>query len=241
MDATSAPSHHPPVPSDAPLTPEPEGSPHRLHQWRFVVLFALILTSHIMLPLLREIRFLNAISGLIFMTVLGLAGWLSIVTPRLRTAYVVALGVGLISTATQLTGESVVTPVIWASYHAGLFLITTASLIEWVSTQTRVTTDTIFAALSGFYLLGFAFALVYTAIELSYPGSFNSSFDTLFDFFYFSFVTLTTLGFGDIAPIRPLSRALVTTEALLGQIYLVVLVARLVSLRSTPPSESQGG
>jgi hypothetical protein len=50
--------------------------------------------------------------------------------------------------------------------------------------------------------------------------------------FYFSFVTQTTLGYGDIIPTHPLSQSLVTTEALVGQIYLVVLVAHLVAMRN---------
>ncbi len=53
------------------------------------------------------------------------------------------------------------------------------------------------------------------------------------DALYFSFVTLTTLGFGDIAPISPLARTLVMLEAVTGQLFLAVLVARLVGLHIT--------
>ena len=50
------------------------------------------------------------------------------------------------------------------------------------------------------------------------------------DYLYFSLVTLTTLGYGDIAPIHPITRSLATTEAVFGQFYVAVIVARLVSL-----------
>jgi voltage-gated potassium channel len=60
----------------------------------------------------------------------------------------------------------------------------------------------------------------------------NSQWFTLFpDFIYFSFVTITTLGFGDISPTLPVARFLVYLEAIIGQFYLAILVASLVGSR----------
>jgi len=100
--------------------------------------------------------------------------------------------------------------------------------------QRQVTADTISAALSLYILLGMLWAVLYRiCLELD-PGSLGggsaartSGFD---DVTYFSFVTLTTLGYGDLVPRAPFLRSLATLEALVGQVFLTVLVARLVGM-----------
>jgi hypothetical protein len=103
--------------------------------------------------------------------------------------------------------------------------------------------DTIAASICGYLLIGVAFAVVYSlVIQLdasafdtgeAAPGSqtsFHFGNRHTFTSLYYSFVTLTTLGFGDITPVSMPARMLTTAEALIGQLYLVVLVARLVGL-----------
>ena len=96
----------------------------------------------------------------------------------------------------------------------------------------RVTTETILGSLCTFVLLGLTFGFVYLAINelrdapfFTQPGPHTQS-----EFMYFSFVVLTTLGFGDLSPSVGLPQALVAIEALLGSVFLVTLVARLVTL-----------
>ena len=85
-----------------------------------------------------------------------------------------------------------------------------------------------------YLLIGLIWAVLYTLIQLTFAGSFtnissNNEWFSLFpDFIYFSFVTITTLGFGDISPVLPISRFLVYFEAIVGQFYLAILVASLV-------------
>ncbi len=77
-------------------------------------------------------------------------------------------------------------------------------------------------------------------VDFVVPGSFQSAQDRAFtgtQIISYSFVTLTTLGYGDIIPISPSARALAIVEALTGQIYLAVLVARLVGLHITHSSQ----
>ena len=95
-----------------------------------------------------------------------------------------------------------------------------------------VTTRRIEGAISVYLLLGFTWAQAYELVALWHPGAFaiavagrNSNQWT-----YYSFVTLTTMGYGDIMPVHPLARALAVLEALTGQLYLAILLARLVSL-----------
>ncbi len=109
--------------------------------------------------------------------------------------------------------------------------------------------DQICGGLCVYILFGYAFAFLYSAIERLVPGSFiiDRARFGLEDpelylhhlrslMTYFSFITLTTLGFGDITPAHDLPRSLVATQAVIGQIYLAVFVARLVSLNLTAPS-----
>jgi voltage-gated potassium channel len=96
----------------------------------------------------------------------------------------------------------------------------------------RVTYETVLGALCTYVLLGLLFAFAYLALDLvrdapffAQPGPHEAS-----EYLYFSFVTITTLGFGDLSPAVGLPQALTALEALLGSVFLVTLVARLVTL-----------
>jgi voltage-gated potassium channel Kch len=120
----------------------------------------------------------------------------------------------------------------------------TFALVKRVGTEQSVTTDTIIGAMNGFLLLALLWALVFTTLEIIQPGSFSihaspdlppdALADSYFpDFFYFSLVTLTTLGYGDINPLSDLARTLSAYEAVAGQLYIGVLIARLISIHAT--------
>jgi hypothetical protein len=99
----------------------------------------------------------------------------------------------------------------------------------------KVDSERLSAALSAYLLAGHLFGLTYFQVEQLRPGSFGiGGVPTLpaqlelQTAIYFSFVTLATLGYGDITPLTPTARGLAVSEAILGQLYLAVLVARLV-------------
>lgn len=122
-------------------------------------------------------------------------------------------------------------------FGAVFFWFTAVTIVSYVRRQAQVTQDMIFGALCAYLLLGLGWAFAYSFLALLEPGSFSmaasgqtSTGDVLPDFFYYSFVTLTTLGYGDITPVGPVARSFSTLEAVIGQIYLAVLVARLVGL-----------
>jgi Ion channel len=94
----------------------------------------------------------------------------------------------------------------------------------------RVNAEKIAAAVCVYLLLGVVWQDLYILVDIFIPGSFNSALLTGKDFLYFSFITLSTLGYGDITPVIGPARALAYTEALIGQLYLTILVARLVGL-----------
>jgi Ion channel len=107
----------------------------------------------------------------------------------------------------------------------------------------RVTSHRVQGAVVVYLLLGLSWANAYHIVEFLHPGSFDSQVAgplTITDWMYFSFVTLTTVGYGDVTPVHRVARVLAVGEALTGQLYLAVLLARLVSLEIVARSESRG-
>lgn len=85
---------------------------------------------------------------------------------------------------------------------------------------------------AAYLLLGIAWAHAYSLVALHNPGAFTGAVDPAEGppgFVYFSFVTLTTVGYGDVLPVHPAARSLATLEAVVGPLYLAILLARLVS------------
>lgn len=152
---------------------------------------------------------------------------------QLSTRYVVLIGVAvalasilLFVDSAQLVGLTYLLPV------ALLVTVTLPVTINRVLHHRRVSHETVLGALCAYVLIGLLFAFLYLAVSelrnepfFVQPGEHAQS-----EYVYFSFVTLTTLGFGDLSPSVGLPQALTALEALLGQVFLVTLVARLVTL-----------
>jgi hypothetical protein len=117
------------------------------------------------------------------------------------------------------------------------FTLTAGLLLGDVLSKGPVTADKIYGALCVYLLIGLTWGFMLLTLEGVQPGSFSLGLSqpsgiakdpaTLV---YFSFVTLSTVGYGDITPLSPPARSLAFMEAIIGQIYLAVLVARLVGL-----------
>jgi hypothetical protein len=132
------------------------------------------------------------------------------------------------------------------SYNFAVYAISTMFIIAFIaliviivlSTILRseeITRDTLMGAVCGYLLIGILWGTMYLFFEVIHPGSFfidpihNPDGITDFgDLIYYSFITLTTLGYGDITPIAPQVRSLAMFEAVSGVLYLAVLIARLV-------------
>jgi voltage-gated potassium channel len=117
------------------------------------------------------------------------------------------------------------------------FIFTAVKTAKQVLFTGEIDGNKILGAVCLYLLLGLIWAVTYTLLQLEFPNSFqvmhgNSQWFTLFpDFIYFSFFTITTLGFGDISPTLPVARFLVYLEAIIGQFYLAILVDSLVGSR----------
>src|SRR5271157_53362 len=107
-------------------------------------------------------------------------------------------------------------------------------LLRQVFAVGPVTASRIQGAIAVYLAFGIAWAHAFHITAVLNPGSFSTTTHELTnvtDWVYFSFVTLTTVGYGDIVPVKPIARSLATGEAITGQLYLAVLLAHLVSVR----------
>ena len=127
----------------------------------------------------------------------------------------------------------------WDALLSMLSLCAFTMVVLWqVNRKGPVTGHRVRGAVAGYLLLGLSCAYAYALIDFLIPGSFQMPAADLQSrkaqsdaFYYFSIVTLTTLGYGDITAIHPVARSVVMIEALLGQLYPAILIARLVTLQ----------
>ncbi len=105
-----------------------------------------------------------------------------------------------------------------------------------VFTAKEASKDKIVASICVYLLIGMLFAMLYDILGNLYPSSFNLSDRTAMltesfsDYVYFSFITLTTTGFGDMVPVTPIARVFAVLESIMGPLYLAITVARLVGM-----------
>ena len=107
-------------------------------------------------------------------------------------------------------------------------------MLIFIYNHEEVTRDLIVGAAVVYLLMAIMWTFVFIVVETLHPGSFSipeiEGIEISRHFLYYSFVTITTLGYGDITPITTLARSLCIIEAVIGQLYLVVLVAWLVGV-----------
>ena len=132
----------------------------------------------------------------------------------------------------------------WAHVLMIIFLgYVVIMIIKALFQQRRITGDMLCASICGYLLIGICWAFVYSLVDLVQPGSFmiaeahqdivaslNVTGEHAGFAVYYSFITLSTLGYGDVFPVLAVARVCSYSEAAFGQIYLAVLVARLVGL-----------
>jgi len=113
------------------------------------------------------------------------------------------------------------------SFGTVLYFYIVFLLVKYLLSIRVVTAELIYCAISTYLLIGIGWAGIYTIVEGISPGSFSGKSDTV-DLLYFSFVTLTTVGFGDVVPLSILGKRLAVFEAAMGSIYMAIIVAMIV-------------
>jgi len=132
------------------------------------------------------------------------------------------------------TGKVLATYLALGAFQAALVWL----LLRYIFRARAVTGDVLYAAITVYILIGALFVPVYGTLELLAPGAFvdNATAHHVFwqQFIYFSLVTLTTSGYGDILPVSGWARAVANIEQVVGVLYIAILMARLVGLYSQP-------
>lgn len=114
------------------------------------------------------------------------------------------------------------------------------AILVRISQHRVVTIQTVMGGIAAYALIAFVMAAVYRAIDLLTGTPFLNGVESEGDYLYFSFVTLTTVGYGDITPATDLAKRLAVSEMFVGQVFLITLVARLVSLWKVPDARQPG-
>jgi hypothetical protein len=215
----------------------------------FVLLFVTLLCFMLLVPIVHQIREAlepgtpPILEQIIFMSVLAAA---VISVSQRRAALWLSLGLGVPTAGLGIVHVFFVSDRIAIVSHLfGVAFLgyVIAMMLLFVFASRRVTFNTVCASLCVYLLMGILWSLVYSFIDRLDPAAFYCSLpggqrSTVLQIgkagssgvLYFSFTTLTTLGYGDIVPASPIARMLASTEAITGQLYLAVLVARLVGL-----------
>jgi hypothetical protein len=160
-----------------------------------------------------------------------------------RLARMVLLPVALVTLTLELGSWAVPVPppLVLGSYLFSLLLFLIVVLGQTLRAG-PVTFHRLLGAVAAYLLLGIIWAYAYELVALLRPPAFSGAVN-LADgpraFYYFSFVTLTTVGYGDVLPLHPAARSLAMLEAVTGPLYLAILVARLVSLAVQSDQESR--
>ena len=106
----------------------------------------------------------------------------------------------------------------------------TSTLTKTILSRKTVTSDTIKGGISIYFLIGLLWGIFYDIASRIKPDSFGTLENRTIDLFYYSYTTLTTLGYGDITPTGDGVKLLAICEAFVGQVYLAIFIAQLVGL-----------
>lgn len=180
----------------------------------------------------------RAVVGVVQMTVVFVAAWAVRATPALGGVAIVLGGPAMV----LAVAEAVAPDTDWivltsAAFHVPFYLYVSYALIRYLFHDDKVTRDELFAVGAAFTVVAWAFAYVYAAAQVLWPGSFisygNPSAEAdlpWFELLYLSFTTFTSVGLSDVYPVLDHARSLVMVEQVAGVLYVALIISRLVGL-----------
>ena len=200
---------------------------------RFLFLLISIVLMFVLRPFLGDLVGMGVLMN-IFLSVILISGIYAV--SQKKGVFIVALVLVLLTLVAEWSTYFVKIPSFPVVGNAlgALFLAYTAAIIlSYLFAEDEITSDVIMGAICVYFLIGLIWAFVFSTLEMLQPGSFQMPQGTgtdLSHFSYYSYVTLTTLGYGDITPISAPARSLALLEAIMGQLYIAILIARLVGI-----------
>ena len=216
-------------------TPATSDGASQMARYRFQLLLGSLVALLLLYPAAEAIEygelFLHGVASLVLLA--GVYSVASNAAIRIGAASLAVVAIAGDLAVLAGAGE----PVLVASLatEATFELLIDFAVLRSVIAARKVDADVLAGGLCAYLLTGMAFASVYSIVELLAPGSCAfpepvPASPQWKDFVFFSFTTLTTLGYGDIRPVSDFARSLTSAESILGVFYMAILVSRLVSL-----------
>ena len=207
---------------------------HRIGHFRF--LLAMIVLIIVLRPFVEGYARVGLLTDVFFGLIL-LAGVYSFGRQgkKFFVALAIALPALLLEVATHfipLEPIVIIKRIAFALFLAYILVL----ILSHIFKEKEVTEDLITGAICVYLVLGMVWAFIFYFLELARPGSFLFATSTQQDvgsFIYYSFITLATVGYGDIVPLTSPARSLAVLEAIAGQLYLAVTIARLVGVHAS--------
>jgi len=200
---------------------------------RYAILFYALLLTLIVMPIATTI----GLPALLLKILLGACLFAAVLPSATRRTRALLSAAVLLLIAARLASDQS-----YLRLDSGLVLAlvgmaglaAAASALRFAVTATKVDSETLYAALGTYLLAGLFFGQIYWSIESIHPGSFigPDGFSESIAIYY-SFVTLATLGYGDVLPRTEIARGIATFEVIGGQLFLAVMVARLIGAFGT--------
>ena len=210
---------------------------------RFIYIIFAIMLVLLINPFIRPLGLIGHLISTLLIAMIPLASAFALTADRKKVIIVLLIAAPFVI----LDGLNVFftnRPLMVVTFSFGtiLYFYIVVLLVKNLLSIRVVTADLIYCAISIYLLIGIMWAGIYTVLEGISPGSFSETSGTV-DLLYFSFVTLTTVGFGDVAPLSVLGKRLAVFEASMGSIYMAVIIAMIVgrymSLQVEQDSESE--
>ncbi len=235
-----------PIPTEAAAPGPPTNRPSRIGNFRTSVaqfLGALILML-IAAPFVEEIKYGPAIDTALLTLVL-VAGVLAVGRSHRTLVLAVVLMVPAVVTRWCHHLWPDLLPPAVQSIAALVFIgFVEFQLLHFIFRAPRVNSEVLCAGISGYLLLGILWMTAYRLVSLLNPAAFSFNIGTSsahplaqFEAYYFSYITLSTVGYGDITPLSNGARTLAMMEAMTGTLYMAVLISRLVAMYTSQGSE----
>jgi hypothetical protein len=216
--------------------------PSLYREGRYLFLLMSLLLLFFFYPFFVGFNFAPRILGFLFLAIL--LSSVSAISSNRRSVMVASClaAVSFVSFVLNQYVDNLILLSVTTSSYCLFFALIAVIVLRHILNVREVTTDTILGAICAYLLLGMVWAMVFSLIETFIPGSFlhggesitagfaGSRGPAVSNFIYYSFVTLTTLGYGDITPNSSPAAALSSLEAVTGQLYIAILIARFVAL-----------
>ena len=195
---------------------------------RFIYIIFAIMLMLLVSPYLRPIGLIGHLLNTLLVTMIPLSCSFALTGDK-KTAIIILL---IATPFVILDGLDYFFPsrlliIVAYSFATFLYFYIVILLTKRLLDIREVTADLVYCAISIYLLIGVGWAGLYTIVEGILPGSFSGTLESE-DLTYFSFVTLTTLGYGDVLPLSTLGKRLAMLEASMGSIYMTVIVAMIV-------------